>query len=132
MHFWLHMCIGISLGIQEVIINSKHGIVEVSECECSSSTYTWVCLLLQFDWITRRYLKLKYLSHMFLFCDSPRSRFNTFVHQTGCTIILSRLVAQKCDLENLQHLVHVDIPKTKVGLHMQHLECTCAGVLAEV
>ena len=57
---------------------------------------------------------------MSLFGDSPRSRFNTFGHQTGCTIIPSRLAAQKCAFENLQQLVHEDIPKTKVGMLMQH------------
>ena len=52
---------------------------------------------------------------MSLFGDLPRSRLNTFRHQTGCTIISSRLAAQKCAFENLQQPVHEDIPKNKSG-----------------
>ena len=54
---------------------------------------------------------------MSLFGDSPRSRFNTFDHRSGCTVISSRLAFQKCALENLQQSVQEDIPKNKSGYH---------------
>ena len=60
---------------------------------------------------------------MSLFGDSPRSRFNTFGHQTGCTIISSRLAAQKSALENYNSLCGKTSPKTKVGILMQHPVC---------
>ena len=57
---------------------------------------------------------------MSLFSDSPRSRFNTFSHQTCSTIIFSRLAAQKYAFENLQQPVENTSPKTKVAIRMQH------------